>query len=167
MCLASWVKAIITEADNDQQNQLLLDIGLLFLLPVIELAMFVLRRQDNRPYVDEDSLPPVLPKQLVNTQPRDFLCMVSKHSFQLDSHYSDVVDDYVDLIANEQKDLIMQYRADPLLKQAIDSYPDSKGASSFTSISLLQPHVLITGHGPRSWSGWNKTRYAILLTLPS
>jgi hypothetical protein len=34
-------------------------------------------------------------------------------------------------------------------------------------ITLLKPHVLITEHGPRSWSGWNETRYAILLTLPS
>jgi hypothetical protein len=130
--LASWVEALITEADNDQQNQLLRDIGLAFAVACDRIGnICVLRSQDNSPYVDEDSLPPVLPKQLVNTRPRDFLRMVSKYSVRLDSHYSDVDDDYVDLIADEQKDLLMQYRTDPLLKQAIDSYPDSKGPSSF------------------------------------
>ena len=130
--LASWVETLVTEAYNDQQNQLLCDIGLAFSVACDRIGnICVLRRQDNSPYVDKDSLPPVLPKQLVNTRPHDFLRMVSKYSVRLDSHDSDVDDDYVDLIADEQKDLIMQYRTDPLLKQAIDSYPDSKGASSF------------------------------------
>jgi hypothetical protein len=80
--LASWVEALITEANNDQQNQLLCDIGLAFSVACDRIGnICVLRSQDNSPYVDEDLLPPVLPKQLVNTQPRDFFRMVSKYSF--------------------------------------------------------------------------------------
>ena len=47
-------------------------------------------------------------------------------------------DDVVDQIADEHKELIMQYRTDPILKQAIDSYPEGKGTSFTDAWSVLR-----------------------------
>lgn len=70
----------------------------------------------------------------MGTRPRNFLCMVCEHSFRLEQHH-DLAgdDDIVDKIADEKKDLIMQYRTGALLKQSIDSSPESrdKDTSSF------------------------------------
>lgn len=140
--LASWVEGLINEVDNDLQNQLLRDIGMVYSVACDRIDnICVLRSRDNSPFVDEHSLPPVLPKELVNTRPRDFLRMVCKHSFRLDHHApddDDDDDDIVDQIADEHKELIMQYRTDPILKQAIDSYPEGKGASFTDAWSVLR-----------------------------
>ena len=137
--LASWVEGLINEADNEMQNQLLRDIGLVYTVACDRIEKIcVLRSQDNSPYVDEHSLPPVLPKELVRTRPRDFLRMVCKHSVRLESHAVDDDDDVVDQIADEHKELIMQYRTDIAFKQAIDSYPEGRGGSFADAWSVIQ-----------------------------
>jgi hypothetical protein len=111
---------------------LLHDIGSVFVVAADRIDnICVLCNRDNSPFIDELSLPPVVPKELVKTRPRDFLCMVCDHSFRLENFSSN--DDAVDLIADEHKALIMKYQTDELLKQAIDSSPDRSagGNSSF------------------------------------
>ncbi|KAI2501718.1 hypothetical protein MHU86_12724 [Fragilaria crotonensis] len=127
--LASWVEGLISEADDALQQQLLRDIGSVYCVACDRIEnICVVRNQDkNSPFMDETSLPPVLPKELVGTRPRDFLRMVCEHSFRLEQHH-DLAgdDDIVDKIADEHKELIMQYRTDALLKQSIYSSPESR-----------------------------------------
>ena len=112
-------------------------------LLVIGLKTFVLplRNRDSSPFVDELSWPPVLPKDFViRTCPRDFLRMVCDHSFRLE-HHASAVDNIVDKIADEHKELIMQYRTDGLLKHAIDSSPEGRNedtSSSFVDAWIVQ-----------------------------
>ena len=128
--LARWVEGIIDEADAAQQQQLLRDIGSVFTIACDRISnICVLRNRDNSPFIDELSLPPVLPKELVRTRPRDFLRMVCEHSFRLEHFFSG--DDHVDLIADEHKELIMQYRTNEAFKLAIDSFNGGSGDSSF------------------------------------
>jgi hypothetical protein len=127
--LARWVEGIINEADAAQQQQLLRDIGSVFTVACDRISnICVLRNRDNSPYIDELSLPPVLPKELVKTRPRDFLRMVCEYSFRLEHFFSS--DDHVDLIADEHKELIMQYRTNDILKLAIDSFNGGSGDDS-------------------------------------
>ena len=138
--LASWVEGLINEVNSDLQNQLLRDIGMVYSVACDRIEnICVLGTRENNPFVDEHSLPPVLPKELVKTRPRDFIRMVSKHSFRLDHHASnDVDDDIIDRIADEHKELILQYRTDALLKQAIDSCPEGRAASFAEAWSVIQ-----------------------------
>ena len=129
--LARWVEGVMSEADNALQEQLLRDIGSVYSVTCDRIDnIAVLRNQDNSPFVDELSMPPVLPKELVNTRPRNFLRMVCEYSFRLDHHYSGVKD-VVDQIGNEDKELIMKYRTDPVFKQSLDSHPAGSSTSSF------------------------------------
>ena len=130
--LARWVEEIIDEADTPLQQQLLHANGSVFTVARDRIHnVCVLCNRDNSPFIDELSLPPVVPKELVKTRPRDFLCMVCDHSFRLEHFFSN--DNAVDLIADEHKALIMKYHTDELLRQAIDSSPDRSacGNSSF------------------------------------
>ena len=93
----------------------------------------LLQNRDNNPNIDGLSLPPVLPKEVVRTRPRDFLyLLVCERSFWLEHFFSG--DDHVDLIANAQhNELIKQYRTNKAIKLAIDSFNNSSGNSSFGS----------------------------------
>jgi hypothetical protein len=126
--LARWVEGIINENDAPQQQQLLRDIGSVFAVACDRInSICVLRNRDNSPYVDELSLPPVLPKDLVEPRPRDFLRMVCDHSFRLEHFFTGV--DVIDLIADEHKELIMQYRTNETFKLAIDCSASSSSGS--------------------------------------
>lgn len=129
--LARWVEGVVDGTDIILQEQLLCDIGYVFTVACDRISnICVLRNRDNSPFVEQNSLPPVLPKELVQTKPRDFLRMVCEYSYRLEHFFSD--DDIVDLIADEQKALILQYRTDDSLKLAIDSSPDQRsGNTSF------------------------------------
>jgi hypothetical protein len=72
--LARWVEGIIDEsADGPRQQQLLRDIGSVFTVACNRIDnICVLRNRDNSPYVDELSLPPILPKDLVNNTSSGF-----------------------------------------------------------------------------------------------
>ncbi len=120
--LARCLEGLINEADETLQQLLLREIGSVYSVACDRIEnICVLRNNDNSPFVDELSLPPVLPKELVKTRPCDFLRMVCEHSLRFE-HHNSAVDEIVDQIADKHKELTMLYRTDPLLKDAIDSY---------------------------------------------
>ncbi|KAI2493008.1 hypothetical protein MHU86_2095 [Fragilaria crotonensis] len=117
--LASWVEDLIEESDPAVQAKLIHDVGSLFTVACDRITKIcVFREADNRPYVAEDLLPPVLPPKLVTTRPGDFLRQVCVYNHRLQSRYSN---EQVDIIADEHRALIMHYRTDDVVKQAIDS----------------------------------------------
>jgi hypothetical protein len=80
----------------------------------------------NTPFIDQNSLPPILPNALVKTRPGDFLRQVCSFKLLLEHQYSDA---HVDIIADEHRALIMHYRNDEVLKNGIDS---TKSTASFS-----------------------------------
>jgi hypothetical protein len=126
--LASWVGGIIEEADASVQEQLLNDVGSMFITACDRISKIcVLRLEDNQPFIDKHALPPFLPNELVKARPGDVLRQVCAFKFRLEHRYSDV---HVDLIADEHRALIMHYRTDDVLRRGIDSL---NGSSSFVN----------------------------------
>jgi hypothetical protein len=73
---------------------------------------------NNNPCNDPNSLPPVLPHELVKLTAANFIRKIRQHVFQLKHRYAA---GQIDVIADEHKTLLYAYQSESVLKEAIDS----------------------------------------------
>ncbi|KAI2507690.1 hypothetical protein MHU86_6689 [Fragilaria crotonensis] len=118
--LASWVEVLMNEADHSLQQVLCDILGSVYTVACdwIDNICVVLRNRDNSPFVDKLSSPPP------------------------------VLPANKDLIADELKELIMQYRTNGLLKQeAIDSFPEGTRNDEDTSSLFVDAWSVLQSDG--------------------
>jgi branched-subunit amino acid transport protein len=117
--LATWVDTLIHESSESDQNDLYRDISLVYVTAcnrIDEISIF--RDQNNNPCADPNSLPPVLPQEIVKVSAANFIRKIRQHAFRLEHQYTAA---QIDVIADEHKTLLYAYQSEPVLKQGIDS----------------------------------------------
>ncbi|KAI2496442.1 hypothetical protein MHU86_18066 [Fragilaria crotonensis] len=79
----------------------------------------VYRDHNNNPCADPNSLPPVLPHELVKLSAANFIRKIRLHAFRLEHRYTAA---QIDIITDEHKILLYAYQSESVLKdEGIDS----------------------------------------------
>ncbi len=121
--LASWVDTLLNEVDESDENDLQHDIALVYVTAydrIHEISAY--RDRNNNAMADPNSIPPVLPHELVELSAADFIQKIRQHAFRLEHCYSSA---HIDFIADEHKALIHVHRCELVLKDDIDSLSSS------------------------------------------
>jgi hypothetical protein len=117
--LATWVDVLINESLESEQKELQRDIALVYVTAcnrIDEISIY--RDQSNNPCDDPNSLPPVLPHELVKLSAANFIRKIRQHAFRLEHRYTA---GQIDIIADEHKTLLYAYQSEAVLKEGIDS----------------------------------------------
>ncbi len=117
--LATWMDALIQEANDVDYNNLCRDIGLVYVTACDQIdSICVHRDHNNNPFVDPTSLPPILPHELIKFTAAQYIRKICQHTFFLEHRYSSI---QIDIITDEHKALIHVYQFEQVLKQGIDA----------------------------------------------
>jgi hypothetical protein len=118
--LSDLVDDILALASEDDRDRLLRDIGLVFVVASDQINKISTRRNaDNSPFcADQNSIPPVLPHELVTVSAANFLRCVRKQRERLEYCYPL---GQVDAVCNQHKELLRAYRSENVLRAAIES----------------------------------------------
>ena len=105
--------------ENDQKD-LQHDIALVYVTACNRIdEITIYRDHSNSPSADPNSLPPVLPHELVKLSAANFIRKIHQHASRLEHRYTAA---QIDIIANEHKILLYAYQSESvLLKEGIDS----------------------------------------------
>jgi hypothetical protein len=117
--LASWADTLFNKADESDQNNFHHDIALVYVIAcdrIHEISAY--RNRNNNMMADPNSIPPVLPHELVELSAADCIQKIRQHVFRLEHCYSST---QIDFIADKYKALIHAHRCEPMLKDDIDS----------------------------------------------
>jgi hypothetical protein len=104
---------------ESEQKELQRDIALVYVTacnPIDEISIY--RDHSNNPCDDPNSLPPVLPHELVKLSAANFIRKIRQHAFRLEHRYTT---GQIDVIADEHKILLYAYQSEAVLKEGIDS----------------------------------------------
>ncbi len=116
--LAIWMDALIEKVDDVDQNNLRLDIGLVYVTACDRINSICVHRGHNyNLFTDPTSLSPVLPHELVKFTAAQYIRKIRQHTFHLEHRYSAT---QIDIIVDEHKAFIHAYQSEPMLKQGID-----------------------------------------------
>ena len=117
--LATWVDTLINEALESEQKDLQHDIALVYVTACHKIdEISIYRDHNNNPCDDPNSLPPILPHELVKLTAANFIRKIRQHAFRLEHRYAA---GQIDVIAYEHKTLLYAYQSESVLKEAIDS----------------------------------------------
>jgi hypothetical protein len=133
--LAAFVKSTIEEENESERTQLLLDVGLEFVVACNRISDIAVNRDAVIERSPEQSLTPVLPHNLVKLSAAEFVRKALKQVARLEHHYCT---DHIDVVADQHKALLRAYRVEPVLRSGIDA---SNGRTSFD----CAPTTLIAG----------------------
>ena len=117
--LASWIDTIVDKVDEGQRSDMFNDIASVYVTAcycIDEIAVY--RDDNNNPFDDPSSYPPVLPHELVKLTAAEFIRKARPYAYRLERRYSA---DHIDSIADEHKVLLHAYRSEPVLQQSIDA----------------------------------------------
>jgi hypothetical protein len=123
--LAAFVESTIEEVNESERTQLLLDVGLVFVVACNRISDIAVNRGAVNERSPEQSLTPVLPHDLVKISAAEFLRKALKQVARLEHHYCT---DHINVIADQHKALLRAYRVEPVLRSGIDA---SNGRTSF------------------------------------
>lgn len=115
---ASWVEDTLNRASEKDRRDLLVDVGLVFVVACEKIAEICVQRDSANGPITSDCLPPVLPHELVKTTAADFIRMVRRQSYRLERRYNV---EHIDVIADQHKGLSRAYRRDEVLRAGIDA----------------------------------------------
>jgi hypothetical protein len=138
--LASWVETIVDEAGEDERHDLLLDIGMAFVVACDRIDDICVQRDSTNSPDSNQSLPPVLPHELVKMSPADFIRMTRKQAYRLEHRYSV---EQIDVIADQHKALLRAYRSEAVLRAGIDAC-DARTSfeTAWTALSAQFPDLV-------------------------
>ncbi|KAI2506193.1 hypothetical protein MHU86_8228 [Fragilaria crotonensis] len=117
--LATWVDTLMNESSENEQKDLQRDIALVYVTACNRIdEITVYRDHNNNPCADPNSLPPVLPHELVKLSAANFIRKIRQHAFRLEHRNTAA---QIDIIADEHKILLYAYQSESVLKEGIDS----------------------------------------------
>ena len=118
--LSSWVEELMDDTDEEQLDNMIEDIGRVFLSACKGInSIMIHRKNDNTPQADpQRSLPPVLPHELVRVTAANFIRKARQQGTRLQKHFG--VSSHLDIIADEHKALLAAYRHEEVLAICID-----------------------------------------------
>ncbi len=105
--LATWMDALIEEANDVDQNNLRRYIGLVYVTACDRIdSICVHRNRNNNLFVDPTSLPLVLPHEVVKFITAQYIRKIRQHAFRLEHRCSIA---QINIIVDEHKALIHAY----------------------------------------------------------